>query len=187
MGMKKIDEAFKIVCNLFRQYEIPFWLEAGSLLGAVREGKRIEWDEDYDIAYYIKYASKILQIIKQVEQYGFKVHGNLYHSISYKGKHLICIQPHRLIRGHMYRVKSILPTEYHLNKLPMFLQRIILVIQMRLNRKMYYRGSFYDYNILYPIPMGKEYVHIPVGFDKILTRKYGNWRVPNVIQNSENN
>lgn len=176
----KIDEAFTITCRILKNHNIKFWLEAGSLLGAVREGKRISWDNDYDIAYHIKDVKKVIYAMQDIKLYGFQVHGNLYHSISYEGKHLICIQPHQIIDGHMFRIQSLLPTEYHITKLPLLLQIGFGWFQykLRLYRKMYYRGEKEDYQIMIPKKMGNEQVYIPIGFNSVLTKKYGSWRIP---------
>jgi len=176
--MNELDKAFYLVCKVLNKYEIPFWLEAGSLLGCMREGKRIEWDTDYDIAFPHYLANKVLNALQEVKEGGYEVHGNLYHSISYNGKHLICIQPHRIIRGQVYRITSYLSTEYHLSKLPLLMQHIILAIQIRIHTIKYHRGSINDYNRMIKMPMGGELVYIPIGYDRILRLKYGEWRIP---------
>lgn len=43
-------EALKEVARLLNKYEIPFWLDCGSCLGAYRYGGVIPWDFDIDIA-----------------------------------------------------------------------------------------------------------------------------------------
>ncbi len=178
--MNNIDFAFRIVCSILKVSGIPFWLEAGSMLGAAREGKRIEWDNDYDIAYPIQYAPDVLEALQVLKTslIPYDTHGNLYHSISFKGKHLICIQPHKVIDNHMWRVRSILSTEYHITKLPFCLQKLILRFQMKVNRKMYNRGHKENYNYMIKVKMGEEMVFIPSAFDYLLTKKYGDWRVP---------
>jgi len=46
----KMVRALKMVKKVFDEHDIPFWLDSGTLLGAVRDGKIIEWDDDIDIS-----------------------------------------------------------------------------------------------------------------------------------------
>ena len=48
--------------DLLRKNNISFWLSCGTLLGAVREGKLIPWDNDIDIAMWEKDAYKLINL-----------------------------------------------------------------------------------------------------------------------------
>lgn len=62
--LKMHEELYKIL-NLIQQIfdakKIPFWLEYGTLLGAVRNGKLIEWDKDVDIGIWYTDIGKVLR------------------------------------------------------------------------------------------------------------------------------
>ena len=46
VGLKCFEE----VTQLLNDYKIPFWLDFGTMLGAVRDGKPIPWDGEFDIS-----------------------------------------------------------------------------------------------------------------------------------------
>ncbi len=57
-------EILKIVDGLCRKNDICYWIEYGTLLGAVRHGGFIPWDDDLDICVLEKDFSKFTEICK---------------------------------------------------------------------------------------------------------------------------
>ena len=47
--VQQLYQLLKDVHELFTAYGLPYWIEGGTLLGAVRHGGLIPWDEDADI------------------------------------------------------------------------------------------------------------------------------------------
>ena len=57
--MRKDINALIKVKEIFDKHKIKFWLEHGTLLGAVRDGKLVEWDNDIDVGTWVKDIRKI--------------------------------------------------------------------------------------------------------------------------------
>jgi len=69
------DQSFKNLCDLkeiLDEMEIPFWLDAGILLGLYRENDIIKGDEDdTDICVWKEYADRIPEVIERLKKIGF--------------------------------------------------------------------------------------------------------------------
>lgn len=194
-----IDEAFKITANKLNEHKIVWWLEYGSLLGVIRDGKRIEWDEDYDIGFWIKDCPHVFMILHDLKEYGLVCNGNLHLAIANKnGEHYICISPHKIIKGRVFKITGVLGILEHIigmpirkiispilkkkasetsntknNNLLLKLQLIIQWFQMRINYKMGCKGSLEDYSTFIIKDMGNVPSPVPVGYNNILTNLYG--------------
>lgn len=67
LAVRNLREAKEILDML----GIKYWLDWGTLLGAVRDGKIIEWDHDIDLGAMRDSWEKILSIIHKFEESGF--------------------------------------------------------------------------------------------------------------------
>src|SRR5690554_5809376 len=67
-------EHFSLIVNLFKEIKIDYWIEYGTMLGAVREKGFIPWDSEFDVGIwnddYVIYKEEIL---KKVGEFGFYV------------------------------------------------------------------------------------------------------------------
>jgi len=67
--IKSLREIKKILDKI----EIRYWLDHGTLLGVVRDGKLIPWDTDIDIGIFHSEAKKVIKKIPELEKKGYKV------------------------------------------------------------------------------------------------------------------
>lgn len=66
-------ENLKEVKEIFDKHNIKFWLDWGTLLGAIRDRKIIEWDSDIDLGVMASDTEKIISILPELKEKGFFV------------------------------------------------------------------------------------------------------------------
>jgi len=71
-------EVLRQVKTILDAYRIDYWLDIGTLLGAVRDNKIISWDHDIDLGTWQNNTSKVCQAFKQFRDDGFRVRYNRY-------------------------------------------------------------------------------------------------------------
>ena len=65
-------ELLRFVDNVCRKYEIDYWIDYGTLLGAVRHGGFIPWDDDVDISIMRKDYEKLIEVLpKEIAKYDY--------------------------------------------------------------------------------------------------------------------
>lgn len=56
-------ELLRFVDNVCKKHEINYWLDGGTLLGAVRHGGFVPWDDDVDLTMLRKDYNKLLEVL----------------------------------------------------------------------------------------------------------------------------
>jgi len=76
---KALIELLLSLTKLFNKHEIAYWLDYGTLLGAVRHNGFIPWDDDLDIGVLNKDRDKIKQIIIENLDSSYKIYDSGEH------------------------------------------------------------------------------------------------------------
>lgn len=71
--LSKDKEALKEVVSILNDFNIPFWLDCGTLLGAQRYGGIIPWDFDLDIAILQKDFDNVFRALSGLDQQKYTV------------------------------------------------------------------------------------------------------------------
>jgi len=81
---------FKVLKKIFDENNIECWLIYGALLGMVREGKLLEWDNDIDIAIWDTSLGDVELVVSEFNDKGITVHftesGHV--SFNYNNQHI---------------------------------------------------------------------------------------------------
>jgi phosphorylcholine metabolism protein LicD len=69
----RLYQTLKIVDQIFTEHNIPYWIDGGTLLGAVRHGGIIPWDYDADIEIFDTDRERVLALKEEFARYGLIV------------------------------------------------------------------------------------------------------------------
>jgi len=73
----KMLDILKIVDRICKKYNLPYWLSSGTLLGAVRHGGFIPWDDDLDVEMLREDYEKLIKILPQELPEGYVLQDNM--------------------------------------------------------------------------------------------------------------
>ena len=74
-GVGRLYEVMQHIDTLFRKHNIHYWLDGGSLLGAVRHGGLMPWDNDIDLKIFVSDAPKVEKLEKEFKKIGLEMRG----------------------------------------------------------------------------------------------------------------
>lgn len=174
---KRREDAYKMlhkVCSILDEEKIPYVLEAGTLLGVIRENRLLPWDNDIDITISGEFSEKLLSIRHRFRESGYR---------SRLRKYKWDIES---IKKGMPRILKIQTLKFGFIKKESLLD--IFIKHQQENHYLWIVDDknpvlkkcpreFYDNRVLYPFDESKFYV--PEKYIDYLEYHYGpNWKTP---------
>ena len=167
------EKMMQRITRLLEEHEINYILEAGTLLGVVRENRLLPWDDDVDITITKADEQKLLSNIKKLKKYGYKVRIKRYQKdVKYfkKGElRMVKIKHFSLpffqsdVQVDIF-VKKLLGEEYF------WTVGVHKPVLKSVPRRFYEELGILDFH-------GKKYM-VPLDYEGYLAEHYGDWRIP---------
>ena len=73
MVENKVKVLVSNIKSVFEKHDIEFWLDMGTLLGAVRGGKMISWDNDIDFSTWYPSPKTLKLLLEDLRKFGYDV------------------------------------------------------------------------------------------------------------------
>lgn len=165
------------VSALFDEHQIPFWGISGTLLGAIRHGGMIPWDDDLDVIIRVKDKKRFESLAKNLDEIGLElfIYDNYFYKIFPKNGTAIIQQ-----NGTPYRWKYPFMDVFIVNELN-GLVRIVSHNYPEID--LYHAQGNYKGWFLYPeeigelpalsVPFGPIQLPVPFHPETVLSREYG--------------
>lgn len=180
---RKIKYALQITNKIFLENDIPYWLEGGTLIAAVRNPARyiLPWDNDGDISFHAEDIKRVHDLKPEFEKYGLQLVGFLSYKVMWKSWHLVCVMPSHHMKGYCVKTRNVFALIYN------FIVKRFPYVEL-IYTKPFLR--FFSWIKTYSFIRGKsEWVSqcawveflddvfpIPLEVEKYLTFRFGNWR-----------
>ncbi len=173
---RAIDFLFNVK-KLIKEISLNYWIEGGTLLGAVRDKKLIPWDHDIDMGMINSSDSDVEKLIKKLKKQFYvsvKSFDDTEGNWNLGNFRVIKVYPKKLF---FFKDKLCLDIFiYYLGNIPNRAEKVYKYVVWGKNA--FHERKFFDK--LDEIEFYGQKVSVPSNYEQFLEVKYGpNWRVPN--------
>jgi len=190
-NQEEMIKMFHVVDTVLKHYNIEYYLDFGTLIGAARDGKFIPWDDDMDISIiHEKDFFKLPMVTHTIEQaYGYfsECYTFKHSQIEYEASEKLYVK-HRDINftnpenNQVAIIKS--DEQWLLGKGNAIID---IFCKYKYNNELYWMAFGKEYKMPYkPLEEGFKEIEfygvkclIPIAYDEYLSGHYGEWKTPN--------
>lgn len=193
-------EMLRIVCQTLEKHNLTYWLDYGTLLGAVRHGGFIPWDDDLDIAMPREEYYKACEFLGQeLKEYGIHVDvlgEKRMGVIIWEGGIIMDIFPmdnidadtvksHQELRDKVHKYRKFYNHHNHLSQSELKTEKERIIGALCRDNPLWYHnpefmadGTVYDNDTIFPLKRIKfeQYeFYVPNNYDEYLKEYYGDY------------
>jgi len=172
------EKMLEDVTRILEKHSVRYWLDFGTLLGIVREGRILPWDDDMDISIFEEDRQKVHDVVMpEIKRLNYRIYSRMHEM----DDDILKNGDFRTFKVRNYRWKFFKGYV-----------KIDIFVMYKKGDYIYWR----EFNKRHRLPLslvkefntiefkGKEYIK-PKDTDAYLTYHYGNWRVPIAEYDSE--
>jgi phosphorylcholine metabolism protein LicD len=172
------EKMLEDVTRILEKHNVRYWLDFGTLLGIVREGRILPWDDDMDISIFEEDRQKVHDIVMpEIKRLNYRTYSRM-HEID-----------DNILKNGDFRTFKVRNYRWRFFK---GYVKIDIFVMYKKDDYIYWR----EFNKRHRLPLslvqefdtiefnGKEYTK-PKKTDEYLTYHYGDWRVPIAEYDSE--
>ncbi len=171
-----LKETFRTVVDFLNEHNIEYFIDGGTLLGCVRDGGQIPWDDDIDIGMTPSNYNKFRNLIQEFSKKGFQINDLPTNMIQIINPQIAFVRNIKVDDD-----DKIINTEPRYACIDIFEYLLVkhhYVLSYKRNRKLF-ENSMYHKDELSPL---KEYNYHDIKVkgsnnpESYLDRYYGNWK-----------
>jgi len=179
-------KALQTTKDILDKHHIHFWLDFGTLWGAIRENDILEFDDDIDISIWLEDAPKVAKLKKEFIKKGYNLKINPDH-LNFKiwnikrNKKLMCILFKGKSKGYIYRIRFypvvkpiLIFNKIKDGRLLSYVYKIIL--KLKLDKDADVSGTLKDLGKFKKYEFYGDMYQIPEFPEHYLEWMYGDWR-----------
>ena len=199
-----LNRELKWICDLLTKNGIKFWIDSGTLLGLVREGRVIEGDHDIDLSMWSSNEPLLEKILPAVKNRGYSISVKSYRGLNFKykfapkfknsslvidislfrpeGDHAWCPQVYCMPYPFAANHKG---PAYYLRALPRKMIQEIFIRKSKVTVTNWpWPLSYKIYIVWIPKKYFEETIHLdgnipaPKNYEDYLAFRYGQWEIP---------
>jgi len=183
---------FKLVDSVLKKHNIAYYLDFGTLIGAVRDGDLIPWDDDMDISLIherdFKKLPKVVKEIKMRRPWYFAKTFTFKHSQTvYEASEKMYVKKQELDFTDNKNIQIAIVKNSRRWRPGKGNAVLDIFCKYKHNDKLYWMAFGKVYEMRYePLEKGFKKINflgieclIPKAYDEYLSQHYGNWRKPN--------
>lgn len=168
---KQAERLLAQVTTILDDLGLPYWLEGGTLLGIIREGRLLPWDNDVDISMHVNHLTHPENLFEALKNIGLRVRTRYFKESS----EILKKGNIRMIKVRQRRFFGLLKGTVCLDIFVKYTRGDHTFWEIDNKQK---QVPYHFYETLDTLEFKDKTYSIPKDAEGYLTYRYGDWKIP---------